>query len=136
MRVRAQVAARSHWLRRRPSPYRWSRSPRDNPRLALSADYGLAGVTFSARRARDRSRMGRSRMRMSAHHQHREHGDVTELVGDTAAQDIGEPAMSVRRHRDEVAPLALSAGCDFLGGITTGQNCLSLVAVLLRPLAN
>ena len=73
---------------------------------------------------------------MSAHHQHREHGDVTELVGDTAAQDIGEPAMSVRRHRDEVAPLALSAGCDFLGGITTGQNCLSLVAVLLERLGN
>src|SRR2546430_17691187 len=127
MRVRAQVAARSHWLRRRPSPYRWSRSPRDNPRLALSADYGLAGVTFRARRSRDRSRMGRSRMRMSAHHQHREHGDVTELVGDTAAQDIGEPAMSVRSQRDEVGPLALSAGSDFLGGMNPALDSLRLV---------
>src|ERR1700694_5442164 len=40
--------------------------------------------------------------------------------------------MSVRRHGDQIALLTLAAGGNFFGGVSTSQNCFSLVAVLLQ----
>jgi len=56
---------------------------------------------------------------------------VPQLVGHAATQDIGETAVPVRRHCDEVAILTLRAGSYLLGRIPTSEDGLGLVPILL-----
>src|SRR4029077_18104398 len=85
-----------------------------------------------ARRPRKRGTGARFR----AHHQHRHHCDVPELACHAAVNDVGDSVVSVRRHGDEIALLALGTSCNFLRGIATGQNRFRLVAFLLETVGD
>src|SRR5258705_13940940 len=87
---------------------------------------------FRAPRSRGWPRLGFTRMEIAPQHQDGEHSDVTKLARYAAANDIGEPAMPVRRHGDEITLLALGASRDFLGWIATGQDRFRLVTILLE----
>src|SRR6202165_1993078 len=75
-------------------------------------------------------------MRKPAYHQHWQHRDVPELARDAASQNIGEPAMAVSRHSDQIAVLTLRARRNLLGGITTSENCFGAVSVSLERLGD
>src|ERR1700730_3103560 len=75
-------------------------------------------------------------MGLSTHHQHGHHRDMTELTGNAAAQNIRQPTMSMRRHRDQVAVLALRAGRDLVGRIAAGKNRLRAISVPLERLGD
>src|SRR6267378_130064 len=75
-------------------------------------------------------------MRCATDHQHGNHRDVSELARHTAVNDIGEAAMSVGRHRNEVALLTLGARCNLLCRIAAGENRFCLVALLLESVGH
>src|SRR5688500_18818534 len=53
-------------------------------------------------------------------------------MGDAAPQHVGEPAVSMRRHRDQIAALTLSGGRDLSRGISAGKQRFDLEAFTLE----
>src|ERR1700693_3589003 len=75
-------------------------------------------------------------MSSTTDHQNRNHRDMPELARHTAANDIGESAMPMGRHGDQVALLALGTSRDLLCRIAAGENCFRLVALLFKRVGN
>jgi hypothetical protein len=64
----------------------------------------------------------RRRCARAAHEQHGDRGAVPHRVRDAAVDDVADEAVAVRRHRDQVAPLALGRREDLVGGVAVREQ--------------